>query len=372
MKTPMAGSRRRGILAPLRPAALLALVLLGACSGLGREINQALPAFLRSDPGREEMEIFERVRRLREWTPEDLADQDRRVAEIEEHRRNRELGSMESKIKGYLEIYPASVHDEDLRFLLAETFYLDDEWRSAFRQYREFGAIYPLSPHGPAVVERIYEMGRSYLAGERSTFFGIFSQKSVGIEMLEHLIETYPKSRRASDSQYALARHRMDVREWSQARADFRFLHEQYRESEWAPSALFYDAYCSYRQVKGSVYDPKTMGEAVRSFERYLAQVEDGEFERDARTFIAELRELQAEHMFRVGDWYAGAGKPYSSRFYFLSVLTRHPESGAAARARARLADLEERGLIGEPLVPPEGAGGEEAPDGSAPGGRVP
>jgi TolA-binding protein len=338
-----------------KTATLLGCVLLlSACSGLGRELNQALPAFMRSDPGADEMAIFEKVRRPREWTEADRKDQQTRVEEIHILRRDKEFGSVDSKIKDFLELYPSSAHDEDLRFIRAEVFHEDDELKAAFRAYREFSSLYPLSNHGPTVVERIYHMGRSYLAGEQSTFFGIFSQEGSGIDMLEYLIETYPKSARAADSQYAIGRYRMEEGAWALAQADFRFLAEQYRESEWAPAAMFYDAYCFYRLVKGSVYDRKTMALAQRGFERYLAQVEDGEFAEQSRGLISELVELQAESLFRVGDWYAGYGKPYSSRYYFLSVLTRFPNSQAAVHARARLEVLKKEGVIGEPLEVPK------------------
>ena len=339
---------------PARTIFLAALAALSSCSGLGRELNQALPGFMRSDPGEDEMAIFEKVRRVRDWTEEDLKDQQSRVDVINEHRRNKEFGSVESKVKDFLELYPSSSHDEDLRMLRGEAFHEDEEFRAAFRAYKEFSELYPLSNHGPTIVERVYTMGRSYLAGEQSTFLGLFSQEGVGQEMLEFLIETYPKSQRAADAQYAIARYRMEEETWALAQADFRFLHEQYRESEWAPSALFYDAYCHYRLVKGSMYDRKTMALAQRGFETYLAQVEDGEFAQESRELIRELVELQAESLFQVGDWYSRNGKPYSSRFYMLNVLTRFPSSAASERARVRLQELEAEGVLGEPLPVPE------------------
>ena len=345
----MSALRRLGVIhdrlmatrAGVRACILAGLALLCAsCSGLGREVNQALPGFLRADPGAKEMAIFEEVRRSREWSESDLADQAERAASIEELRQAEDYDSVVVQAEEYLEIYPGSTRDEEMRFQIAEALYNDDDWRSAFRRYREFSTLYPVSGRGPEVVERLYEMGTSYLEGEQDNFLGIFSMKGTGEDVLEHLIETYPRSARSVDAQYTLGRYRMDNEDWVRAQADFEFLAEQYPKSEWRGSSLFYDAYCRYRQVKGAVYDPVTMANAQRSFERYLAQVEDGEFADDSRQLVTELLELQAEHLYEIGDWYVGQGKAYSARYYFMSCSTRFPGTQSAQRAIDRLREI--------------------------------
>jgi outer membrane protein assembly factor BamD (BamD/ComL family) len=335
----------------LRTTGLLIVVIASpACRSLGRDINNALPAFLRAEPGKEEMAIFAKVRASREWSEEDLA-------------RQKEL------FEDYLDQYPTSVYDEAARYHLGEAHFLDDDYHAAAAAFRDFAAVYPVSALVPKVAELQYTMGLAFIEGRRSTFLGIFSNRGAGVTILTELVETFPRSARAADAQWALARHYMDHEEdWPRARRAFRFLSDRYRTSPWYKAALFDEGYAIYRQVKGAVYDPQLMKDAQAAFERYLREAPEGDLAGQARGIATEMEDLQASHLLEVGNWYVAQGKEYTSRFYFVKARALFPRSPAAAEAERALLELGPLAPAPAPPAPPA----EEAAPGAGPGTAAP
>jgi len=320
-----------------RLAPLALLITLTGCTGLSREINQALPDFLRSDPGEAEMAIFRQVRQAREWSDEDLAEQDRLVAEIAALRGEKEWSDAVDHIDEYLEQFAVSRHDEKVRYWLGDCQFQGDEWERAFNSWRDFTLLHPVSDYNVGLTETIYLIGREFLAGNRSRFFGIFTRTGVGLRILNHLIESFPSSPRAADAQWTLAQYHVKDEAWPDAEAGFAFIVEQYEASEWYHPSLYYLAYTRYRQVKGQKYDPEMMRRAQADFETYLARSPDGAWRSDAEEITQELEELRAGSILNVGEWYLDQGKPYSARYYLMATITRFPTSAAAARAKVLL-----------------------------------
>ncbi|MAG57593.1 MAG: hypothetical protein CMJ83_14975 [Planctomycetes bacterium] len=351
----------------MRFAILIVLAaLLSGCTGLSREINQAMPEFLRSEPGEEEMAIFRKVRRTREWTEEDLQDQRDQVANIGRLRAEKEWPDAIARIEDFLEQFPVSKSDEKVRYWLGDAYYQDDDWDRAFANWRDFTALHPVSDYNVGLTERLYAMGSEFIDGERSTFFGLFSHRGTGVKIFNHLIETFPSTPRAADAQWKIGMYHLEEESWPDAELAFNFIVEQYDTSEWYKPALYYTAYCRYRQVKGIVYDPVMKKRAKEGFELYLSKAgDDARWREDATAIAAELNEQQAAQMLSVAEWLIDQDKPYSARYYLLSVMTRYPVSQAAARARELLPDTPggEEGLAPEKPAADQGtAPKKEAP----------
>lgn len=331
---------------------LVLAVLFSGCRGLGRKFNQALPAFLRSDPGAKEMSIFAEVAQTREWTPEELkAQEDLFNKALKAHSKKR-YDDAADVLEDYLDLYPTSRFDERARFLLGESYYLDGQYGRAFEAFKDFNDLYLLSDYSPQIAEYQYQIGLSYIEGRQAVFFGIFSNKSRGEEYLNHVVERFPTSKRAADAQWAIARYYMSDREWGKAADAFKFLTDNYEQSEWYAAALYNEAYCLYRLVKGVAYDPQVMKDARKAFERYLREFPDGDWSAEAASFRDEVWALEAGHLLLVAEWYIGRGHPYSSRYYLEQVRVRFPGTKAAERAATLLEDLP-GGNVDIPVGPP-------------------
>lgn len=344
---------------------LLAALALGGCSSIGRELNQAMPAFMRYEPGQEEMEIFMQVRKGREWTPEDLADQERIATEARSAYAEGRYGDTVVLVEEYLERYPTSSFDEEIRFLLAESHYASDDLSDAFKACRDFSALYPVSPRSAQIMDMEYAIGKEYIEGRQNSFFGLLSNTKRGEEILNHLVETYPSGQRAADAQWLICQYYFGSEDWPKAEGAFQLLAENYPRSEWYPAAMFYTAYSAYRQTKGLEYDPATMYRARAAFGDYLSQVDNPQWAAEAKAIVAALEDLEAGHLLYVGKWYLGQGKPYSARYYLNAVIAKYPESGAAVEAEQSLPELADLRLTA-PETEDESAPAPEAESGGA------
>lgn len=317
--------------------ALFALLLTSGCRSIRRDVREALPEFLRSDPGEKEMEIFRTAKRSLSYGPEDVERQARRVATLRELAKGDDPSDTLDEIDLFLEEEPGSIYEEEVRFLEVTEWHRDGDYAESFVALRTFSAAYPVSDYGPQAVEMAIEMAGSFLRGERDHLWGLFSNEDDGRDILEWIVLTYPASPRAPDAQWELANHSMDDREFHTAITEFDFLVEAFPNSEWAPAALYYRGFCRDTLVKGIVYDPVMKKEARAAYERYLQTHPDGDFAQLARERRDALFEMEAEQLLATAEWYMDQDRPFGARFYLVEVITRYRGTRAAEAARKLL-----------------------------------
>ncbi len=332
---------------------LLVVVLLfaPACRSISRDVNSALPAIFRSEPGEEELERLAVLKRGRvEMTPEERAARQALVEEAKAVYAAGDFDAAADLFEDFLDEYPGTEFDEECRFLWGEAHYRDGSFAAAYGAFKSYAVNFPVSSRAALIEERLYDIGRDYLDGNQSALFGIFSNRSKGLEILNHLVETYPNAERADDAKWTVARYFVDDEDWEKAIPTFDFLVLQYKNSEWFPAAKWFAAYCRYRRVKGDFYDPIVVEDARRGFAEYVKDYPAGEWRPQAESIIAELDASAAERMVQIGEWYIDQDKPYSARFYFLRVKQDWPGSEAAKRAEALYAEV----ALAEPETPEE------------------
>jgi TolA-binding protein len=319
---------------------VVALVFLAGCTGLGRRVNQALPEFMRGEPGAEEKERMLALQQRLQAPPGASAARTRAFQQARNAYDRCQFDCAADFFEDFIEDYPASEYDEEARFLLGESHFRDNDYSAAFAAYKEYAESYPISNRAPCIEERVYKMGCAYLSGRRRMFFGIFSSRGLGEEMFVWLVQTYPNAPRADDAQWALGRYYVSEQDWPKAAAAFDFLVKQYPNSEWLSGARYYTGYTRYRQVKGTVYDQAIVRESRKRFVAYLEEEPDGQWRADAQRLICVLDEIAAQKLLNVAQWYIDQDRCWSARYYLVRLQTLHPSSRAAARGSAILAGL--------------------------------
>jgi outer membrane protein assembly factor BamD (BamD/ComL family) len=326
-------------------AVLAAVFLLSGCTGLGRRVNQALPEFMRGEPGKEERERIQTLQTRLEAPPGASAARTQAFESAKRAYDNCRFDDAASLFEDFIDDYPSSEYDEEARYLWGESHYRDNDYSNAFSAYKAYAEAYPVSNRAPEIEERVYTMGCCYLSGKRKTFFGMFSNKGVGEEMFIWLVQTYPNAARADDAQWNLSRYYVCDQEWPKATAAFDFLVKQYPTSEWLPAAKYYTGYTRYRQVKGTRYDQTIVRESRKRFAAYVEEYPDGQWRAEAERLICILDNIAAEKLLNIAQWYITQGKRWSARYYLVRLETLYPSSNAACRGRAILAGL--------PITPP-------------------
>jgi|GEM_PF-5157686 outer membrane protein assembly factor BamD (BamD/ComL family) len=346
---------RRAFTLPL----LLIVLVSGGCRSLSRELNDALPDFLRSTPGADEMKILADLKKAEEPAVEDSERQKEALAELRQVRADGDFEECADLAADFTDEWPSSSHDEEVRMLRADSLYRDDDWSECFAAWREYFERYPVSEHANTGMETLYRVGLEYIEGRRAAFFGVFSRVDKGEEILRYLVETFPGGARAADAQWLVARHSLQEGDWQAAAMDFQLLAERWPDSAWQSAALYYTSWCRYRAIKGAAYDPGMMRLAREGFERYLEQARHQGWAGEAKATLAELTELQAEHLLTVAEWYIDQGEPWAARWWLMKLDMTEATTRAGKKAKELLNSLPMPPAAATDTVAPPPAGNQ-------------
>ena len=325
---------------------LLALSFLSGCRSLGREVNQALPEFLRSDPGAEEIERFEQRRRVANRTPEELSRAQTDFEEAKAYFATEEWEQAKTALELFLESYPDTPNDKEARLLLVKADLKADEYSDARKQWTDYVKFYPVSEFGEEVERIGFEMAMSYVRGEQDFLF--FSESFEGIKILKEIGANFPGGVFADDSYWEAGQYFFEEdNDWIEAATSYRMIVDKYPDSPWAARAHYNLALSLLNRVKGAEYDQKLIGETIKEFEAYLTKHPEGDRRDEAATHIKELTSMLAEKHVLIADWYIGQDMPRAARFYLLRAMKLYPGTPEAAEAERLLATLppEEAGL---------------------------
>ncbi|MCB9833384.1 MAG: outer membrane protein assembly factor BamD [Planctomycetes bacterium] len=324
--------------------ALLSLFLLAAaltvtgCSSFGRKFNQALPDFLRSDPGAEELERYQK--RVRVLNRSEAEREQAKLAfdEAQAYHDAGEFKQAATALDAYLEAYPDTVDDKRARYLLIDSYMQLEEGSDARDAIKDFVAYYPISDFNDRIEEVTWTLAHEFLDGKHDFLF--FSKEGDGIAMLRLVTTSFPNGIHADEAQWQLANFYFDERNYVEAMSAYAAIVERYPRSAWASRALYNQALCHRALAKGRVYDEVNMRKGVELFRQYLDRYPEGDRRAEAQEGIDFLTGLQAWKQVEVARWYLGQDQPLAARFFLLRCTKRWAGTEAAAEAEVMLADL--------------------------------
>ena len=334
--------QRRRIVSCLIVGLGVILGVMPGCSGLGRDFNQALPEFLRSEAGADEIQRIESRRRVFQRSAEEKARAKELFNEAEGFFSEERWEAAIDTYVGFLEAYPETEDDALARYHLIQAHLGDDNYTEARKALAELIRRHPVSPYNNEVEEIAFDMAESYLAGEQDAF--IFSKKSEGVKILRSLVTFFPNGRFTDDAYWKLGNYAMEETDWRDARGSFQAIIDQHTDSPWSSRAQYNLAISKFEQVKGEVYDEKTMLTAVEDFQNYLEGYPEGDRRTEAAENIARLEDLLAQKQIAIADWYLGQDEPGAARLYLSYCLAVYGETPSAPEARALLETLPEIG----------------------------
>lgn len=331
-------SERRILRVGLVFSLLTGVMLTSGCSSFGRKFNQALPDFLRSDPGAEELERYQK--RVRVLNRSEAETAEARVA-FDEARGFHEAGEFkqaETALEAFLEAYPDTVDDKRARFLLIDTYMKLEEGSDARDAIKDFVAYYPISTFNDQIEEITWTLAHEFLEGKHDFLF--FSKFGDGIAMLRLITTSFPTGVRADEAQWELGNHHFDEGDYIEALAAYGAIVERYPRSAWAARALFNQGLCRRALAKGAVYDEVNMRRGVEIFRKYLDRYPEGDRRAEAEEQVRYLENLQAQKQVEVARWYLGQDQPLAARFYLLRCTERWQGTEAVREAEEMLASL--------------------------------
>lgn len=243
--------------------------------------------------------------------------------------------------------FPAHERTKEAVFQIADTYFRAQKYDKAVETYRKIIAQYPKDPK---IMEATLKIGQSYYnAGgddkaieELEAFLKKYpddpksvetldlleasldrlessrgeAQRSKGIVLLKGLVEAFPKSRLAAESQFRIGRRIFGWKNYDKAILEFESVILNYAESPHIGEAQFYAAECYYLLKK---YE-----DAISTFKRFLQNFPGSEF--------------AAAALFHMGTAHYNSQDYNSAIVAYKDLLAQSPDSEFASAALFNLA----------------------------------
>jgi outer membrane assembly lipoprotein YfiO len=267
-------------------------------------------------------------------------------AQLEYASQLRLAGDYERAVSEYgkfFRFYPDSDLCAQAQFQVGELYEAQGDYERASSEYQKVVSNWPASDLFDRVMEKQYEIAdRFYKEGtERAGGFRFLRGRYVrrAMQTYQRVIENAPFGRAAARAQYRIAECYFTSGRYLEATYEYQKVLDEYPASEWAGQATYGLAMCYYKQALPAEYDQTIARKAVEQFELFLRMHPGDPKTDEAEARIAELREDMARRQLVIASFYERIEKRDAARLYYLSAVTKYPETEAAREATGKLED---------------------------------
>jgi TolA-binding protein len=247
-------------------------------------------------------------------------------------------------------------------FKKAEALYSGSRFFEAYQEFNNFLLRYPESKLADSLGGRPgakeLQMDAALLLareGHTETFLGlpILKTSKVGIDYLHAALQRYPREDFTDDYYLKLGDFFFNREEYDSAETEYKFLLEEYKETESAPLALLKLGEVGLKRFDSTDYDIKGLKDARRCFERFIEEAPinakispaiKAVVERElptAREKVALINETEAKKEFEIGEYYRRKDRYSSAAVYYRSILRTYRQTTWAAKVRERMQEEE-------------------------------
>ena len=222
---------------------------------------------------------------------------------------------------------PDSEYAEVSQINIGRTYFLNGDYKRALKAYEKVLEKYTGTKKTEEILEREYQLGIAQMD----------TNEEAAIKVFEKIIEKHHLGPVAPDAQVKIADCYFKLGQYEEALDAYEKFLENYPKSEWVP-------YIQYQIPLSKVYHEKQQERnyglliaAREGFEEYLVSNPHGIHTEDAQRMIEEIRIVEAEREFDIGEFYLRLKKPVSAAMYFEYVKADFPDTIWAERANERL-----------------------------------
>lgn len=219
--------------------------------------------------------------------------------------------------------------------------------------YQEFEAIermltgYPEYADFVSLIEREYALAKLYDDGVREPAFWslrwipwlVGEDKS--IEIYRKALERAPFSQRAPQARLRLAYLLDQKGEVKESLDELRRIIQDFPEShecKFAYLALGNGLFELSRRGDGDARYAREASDVFREFQNKYPSAPENDF---VRTILAQSRDIQAERLLTIADFYENSGRKEAAERYLARILKEFPDTDAAADSERRLVELD-------------------------------
>lgn len=234
---------------------------------------------------------------------------------------------------------------EDTAFRRAEATFAGGRYYDAYYEYETFVRRYPESKRLREAIRKEMESARAVAeVGHEESVLGIplFKSSETGLGLLRQSLQRHPFEDFSDDYSLWIANFFYKEEKWNEAVLEYESFTKVYPNSELYPSALFQLGRCYLRRFDSVEYDTKPLRKARKFFERLELQYPYFDKIKEAKQYLAFIREKEAEKLMLAADFYHGRGKHRSEAVYLKMIVKEYPTSETAKEAQKRLAEFQD------------------------------
>ncbi len=242
-----------------------------------------------------------------------------------------------------LKAYPKSAEAAESQYYLGLSEDEQDKLYEAFQAYQMVIDKYPFSERIGEIIEREYKIAEKFMAGEKRKALGLtLPVENPAIEIFGKVVENSTYGPLAPRAQYKLGLVLKGLLRYYEAEDEFNKVVSRYPDSEWSAAAKFQIASCRSSLSKGSAYDQGAAQEAKERFEMFVKEHPDAVLSLDAEKNISQIREKEAEASYNIARFYEKQLAFDSAKIYYNDIVNNYAESPWASQAAVRLQTMEE------------------------------
>ncbi|HHT9138162.1 MAG TPA: outer membrane protein assembly factor BamD [Candidatus Wunengus sp. YC60] len=222
---------------------------------------------------------------------------------------------------------PHSEYAEVSQINIGWAYFLNGDYKRSLKAYEKALQKYPGTKRTKEVLEREYQLGIAQMD----------TDEEVAIKVFEKIIEKHHLGPLAPDAQVKIADCYFKLEQYEEALDAYEKFLENYPKNEWVP-------YVQYQIPLTKVYHEKQQERnygllisAREGFEEYLVSNPNGVHVEDAKRLIEDIRIIEAEREFNIGEFYLRRKTPAAAAMYFEYVKSDFPGTIWAERANERL-----------------------------------
>jgi outer membrane protein assembly factor BamD len=221
---------------------------------------------------------------------------------------------------------------------------MGDFW-AAYKAYQDVVKKYAGSQYFDLAIERQYNVGNLYLAGEPQRIWKIplFPSMEKTAEIFETVIKNAPYGKYAPAAQFKIGLAHERQKKWSEAIAAYNKLLDRYPQSDYADDAQYQIGFAWYQASSQPDYDQSAAEKSIEAFQDFNIRYPNSEKRAQAQQYVLELNSRRLSGTLNIARFYESQKNYPAAIIYYNEVVQQNPDSTEASEAKQKIDVLRTR-----------------------------
>lgn len=255
----------------------------------------------------------------------------------------KEYGQAAQIFQNITKMYPNSSQSKNSLYLAAKCRFYAEDYYASYLLYEEYISLYPDTENLQEILEKEYEIGAILIRSntKSSSILSFSSSATLGVEILEKLLQNAPYLKFADDARLTIANYYYKELEYKLAQENYEKLIQEYPKSEWVSFAHYQISACHLKQFQSIDYDSKPLVSAKEKLTEYLEKFPQGQQSQVAQEKKKEVIELLAQKELAVAKFYHNKGEKIATILYLAYIMKKFEGTQTAQQAKLMMSQIQ-------------------------------